>query len=248
MRRRNVLPAVRQTYLARIAGYCQEQRQLPALEAFVASLSAASADDYRTLGLFLLRAYRAQPGQTAAVQRWRTALQAPAARDPDLADQLRYLAVREHLAADPRALAPADTATLRTTVRAAAPDAEAARQLLRYFYPRLALPAAPPPANRNRSAGGAAGPAPAWLRGLHPNPAAATLTLTYAFPATTQQAEARFYDLLGGQLRRTVTLPGGRGQEATQAVSLAGLPAGQYSCVLVADGLPAAPLRLVVLP
>lgn len=87
--RRQLVPAARyRDYLHEVLSYHAGTQQLPALETWWPTLALANAAAYRTVGLYLLRAYDAQPATAAAALRVVAGLQVAALRNAELAAQL----------------------------------------------------------------------------------------------------------------------------------------------------------------
>ena len=250
IRLRQVAPARRRAYLYEVLNYYQNRNQLAALETWWATLLPANVEDYRTVGLTLLRTYDAQPAPAAA-QRVLALLQPQALLNAEVSAALQYRLVRQHLPQTTPRLARADSTVLRALAGSGTSLAERAAQWLHYFYPRLRLPAAP----AARAAQVASRPARpqaiftgAMLGEAYPNPTQAAVRIPYQLPPAATSAELRFVDLLTGQLRLTVPLKVGSSSEA-QTVQVPHLPAGQYVCRLLVNGQPVAvPQRLVILP
>jgi hypothetical protein len=155
VRLRRVPAARRRAYLYEVPSYYQSNGQLATLEVWWATLLLPNAEDYRTAGLALLRAYDAQPAPAAA-QRVLALLQPQALINAEVAAALQYRLVRQHLPLTTPRLARADSTVLRALAWSGTSLAERAGQWLRYFYPRLPLPA--PPAHVAHTASRAALP------------------------------------------------------------------------------------------
>jgi hypothetical protein len=126
VRLRRVPPARRRAYLYQVLDSYQTTGQLAALEAWWATLLLPNAEDYRTTGLALLRAYDAQPAPAAA-QRVLTLLQPQALVNAEVAAALQYRLVRQHLPLTTPRLAAADSTVLRALAWSGTSLAERAR-------------------------------------------------------------------------------------------------------------------------
>ena len=247
VRLRQVPPARRRAYLYQVLNYYQSLNQLAALEAWWATLLLPNAEDYRTTGLTLLRAYDAQPAPAAAL-RVLALLQPQALLNAEVSAALQYRLVRQHLPQTTPRLARADSTVLRALAWSGTSLAERAGQWLRYFYPRLPLPA--PPVHVGHTANRVAQPkatATGAVLGIaYPNPTQAEASITYQLPPAVVTAEISFTDLFTGRVRLTVPLKSNGGNEA-QIVQVPHLPTGQYMYRLLVNGQPVAvPQRLVV--
>jgi hypothetical protein len=247
VRLRRVPPARRRAYLYQVLDSYQTTGQLATLEAWWATLLLPNAEDYRTTGLALLRAYDAQPAPAAA-QRVLALLQPQALLNAEVAAALQYRTVRQHLPLTTPRLAAADSILLRTLAWSGTSLAERAGQWLRYFHPRLPLPAlkAHIAHTTSRAALAKAGATGAMLGVAYPNPTQDEATMSYQLPKATVTAEISFTDLLTGRVQLTLPLKASRNAEA-QTVQVPHLPAGQYMYRLLVNGQPVAiPQRLVV--
>lgn len=247
VRLRQVLPARRRAYLYEVLSYYQSTSQLAALEAWWTTLLLPNAEDYRTTGLALLRAYDAQP-TPAAAQRVLALLQPQALLNTEVAAALQYRLVRQHLPLTTPRLAQADSTVLRALAWSGTSLAERAGQWLRYFYPRLPLPA--PKAHVAHTASRVALPkalaTEAMLGVAYPNPTQAEASIIYQLPPAAATAELSFTNLFTGRVRLTVPLKTDSSREV-QTVQVPHLPVGQYMYRLLVNGQPVAiPQRLVV--
>lgn len=202
---------------------------------------------YCTTGLTLLRAYDAQPAPAAA-QRVLALLQPQALLNAEVAAALHYRTVRQHLPLTTPRLAAADSTVLRTLAWSGTSLAERAGQWLRYFHPRIPLPA--PKAHvahtASRAAPAKAGATGAVLGIAYPNPTQDEATVSYQLPKASATAELSFTDLLTGRVQLTLPLKAD-GDAKAQTVRVPHLPAGQYMYRLLVNGQPVAiPQRLVV--
>ena len=241
------VPPARRAYLYQVLSYYQTPSQLATLEAWWATLLLPNAEDYRTTGLALLRAYDAQPAPAAAL-RVLTLLQPQALLDAEVAAALQYRLVRQHLPLTTPRLARADSTVLRTLAWSGTSLAERAGQWLRYFYPRLPLPApaAHVPHTASRAALPKAAATGAVLGVAYPNPTQAEASITYQLPRAATTAEISFTNLLTGRVQLTIPLKGGSGEDM-QTVHVPHLPTGQYMYRLLVNRQPVAiPQRLVV--
>ncbi len=250
--RRQLVPAARgRACLHEVLSYHAGTQQLPALETWWPTLALANAAAYRTVGLYLLRAYDAQPATAAAALRVVAGLQAAALRNAELAAQLQLRVVLRHLPQTMPRLGAADSTTLRALAWSGTNVAGQATRWLRYYHPRIALPAAVParrPATAAAPRRGALAESGAALGAAYPNPAQTEVILTCQLARADQAAELRFVNLLTGKTALVVPVAG-TGTDRQQRVALAGLPAGQYAYQLLVDGqLVAAPQRLTVNP
>ncbi len=248
VRLRRVPPARRRAYLYQVLDTYKTTGQLAALEAWWATLLLPNAEDYRTTGLALLRAYDAQPAPAAA-QRVLALLQPQALLNAEVAAALQYRTVRQHLPLTTPRLAAADSTILRTLAWSGTSLAERAGHWLRYFHPRIPLPA--PKAHiahaTSRTALAKAGATGAVLGVAYPNPTQDEATISYQLPkaSATATAELSFTDLLTGRVQLTLPLKADSGPNA-QTVQVPHLPAGQYMYRLLVNGQPVAiPRRLV---
>jgi hypothetical protein len=249
--RQQLAPAARRRcYLAEILSYHSSTSQLPALETWWPTLALPNAAAYRTVGLYLLRAYDQQAATAAAAQRVLAGLQPAALLDAELAAQLQLRTVLHHLPQTMPRLVAADSVALRTLAWSGTSVATSAGRWLRYYHPRIVLPA-PVPAPALRLAAKrktVLAESGASLGAAYPNEAQMEVTITCQLAQASQAAELRFTNLLTGKTALVVPVEGST-RERSQRVALTGLPAGQYAYQLVVDGqLVAAPQRLVVNP
>jgi len=249
--RRQLVPAARRrSYLHEVTNYYAGTQQLPALEAWWATLAGPNDDAYRTLGRYLLSAYDEQHAPAAA-QRILAGLQPQALLDAELAAQLQLRTVLRHLPQTAPVLSPADSTTLRTLAWSGLSVAEQATRWLRYYHPLIPVPAPAPATPQPAAAVARKKPlteSGATLGAAYPNPAQTEVTIACQLARAEQTAELRFTNLLTGQVLRVVPVAG-TGTARSQRVPLAGLPAGQYAYQLVVEGQPAAaPQKLFVNP
>jgi hypothetical protein len=249
--RRQVVPAVRyRDYLYEVLSYHASAQQLPALETWWTTLAVTNASAYRTVGRYLLQAYDQQPTTAAAAQRVVAGLQVAAVFNTELAAQLKLRTVLRHLPQTMPRLVAADSTVLRTLAWLGTSVAAAAGRWLRYYHPRIPLPATVPAlraatAARRKLTLAESG---ATLGAAYPNPAQTEVTITCQLAQADQVAELRFTNLLTGKVA-LVVLVEGTGTERRQRVALNGLAAGQYAYQLVANGqLVATPQKLMVNP
>lgn len=195
----------------------------------------------------LLRAYDAQP-TPAAAQRVLALLQPQALLNTEVAAALQYRLVRQHLPLTTPLLARADSTVLRALAWSGTSLAERAGQWLRYFYPRILLPAPTTHVahTASRAAFAKAGATGAVLGVPYPNPTQGEATISYQLPKASATAELSFTNLLTGRVQMTLPLKSS-GVENVQMVQVPHLPAGQYMYRLLVNGQSVAiPQRLVV--
>ena len=218
--RQQLVPAARhQRYLAEILSYHSSSQQLPALETWWPTLALPNAAAYRTVGLYLLRAYDQQPATATAAQRVVAALQPAALLDAELAAQLQLRTVLHHLPQTMPRLVAADSVALRTLAWSGTSVAASAGRWLRYYHPRIALPApVPVPALRLAAKRKIVlAESGASLGAAYPNPAQTEVTIICQLAQTGQAAELRFTNLLTGKVALVVPVEG-TGTERRQHV------------------------------
>jgi hypothetical protein len=244
-----VVPAVRyRDYLYEVLSYHASAQQLPALETWWMTLAVTNASAYRTVGRYLLRAYDAQPATAVAAQRVLAALQPAALLNTELAAQLKLRTVLRHLPQTTPLLSAADSTVLRTLAWSGSSVAASAGRWLRYYHPRIPLPAAVPALHLAVKRKPVLAESGATLGAAYPNPAQTEVTITCQLAKAGQAAELRFTNLLTGKTALIVSVEG-MGIERCQRVPLTGLAAGQYVYQLVVEGqLAAAPQKLMVNP
>lgn len=246
VRLRMVPAAVRLRYLAEIVAYHRDRQQISALDAWWQRLAKPNAEDYCTVGLYLLRTYDEQRAKADGV-RLQAALQPYAALDAEVDGQLRYRRLLPLLQRTPE-LSPADSTQLSALTWSGTAVAEGAGQWLRYFYPTIALPAPTVSAPALRAAP-VAPAAPAKVRealgAAYPNPAQTEVRIAVSVPETVQSATLRFTNLFTGQAVLTVPVLA-RGPGVSHLVALAALPSGDYAYQLLFDGVPVAGARRLV--
>lgn len=184
-----------------------------------------------------LSTYDMQPATTA--QRVRAA-------------QLQLRAVLRHLPQTTPRLVAADSVALRTLAWSGISVAGQAGRWLRYYHPRIVLPAqvAAPALRLAAKRKAVLAESGAALGAAYPNPAQTEVIITCKLAQADQAAELRFINLLTGKIQLVVPVEGtGTGTGRSQRVALTGLPAGQYAYQLLVEGqLVAAPQRLMLNP